>query len=75
MLTFILETLKDLHVIEDSLECLCLRVRLYAVGVPGCRIPGIEQVAGSLLIKAGEEDLSEGLAKAPHLPCRLLPDF
>ena len=43
MLALILETFKDLLIIEESLDCLVLIVGEEAVRVPDCGIPGVEQ--------------------------------
>ena len=74
VLALVLTTLQHQLCVEESPERLGRRVGLDTVGVPSCRVPGIEESPLPLLPQPGEEDLAIGLAQSPHLPRSLPPE-
>ena len=69
MLAFVLETFKDLLIIEESLDGLGLIASQEAVRVPDIGDPGVEQnPPGALRLPVGEEDLTEHLGTQSSTP-------
>ena len=69
MLAFVLETFKDLLTIEESLDCIGLKVSEETVRVPDSGNPGVEQEPSKALHLPGvEQDLTEHLATQSNTP-------